>query len=267
MPRAKQSFQIVICSLIITTGSLLGAVKLQVRDGRPIVDGIYVNGRGPYRFLIDTGSNINLIETGLAKKIEMKATFDIDLGSAAGKISASGSDGNEVVLDSVSASGQKFLFSGLEAIHKASPDVQGVLGQWFLSRCDYLLDLKGKRLEFGKQELDGARITFKVVNARPVVSTSLGDLALDSGAARLILFGIRPDSGAVFRSELHTVAGSQQAGAVSGTHLLIEGRKIWDGDAVAIANRSEPGVDGLLPLGLFKRVYVSNSEGFVILER
>ena len=266
MTRTNHTLQVLICSLIITAGCLFGGVKLQVREGRPIVDDVYVNGHGPYRFLVDTGSNINLIETGIAKKIGMNATFRVDLTSSAGKVPTSGSDGNEVVLESAKAGEQKFLFSGLDAIHNSSPDVQGVLGQWFLARFDYTLDLRNKRLEFGKQDRSGAHSTFKMINARPVVTTSLGDLALDSAAARLTLFGVRPDSVPGFKSELRTVAGSQQIGLVSGKRLVIEGRKIWDGDAVAIPNRPEPGVDGLLPLGLFRVIYFCNSEGYVVFE-
>jgi hypothetical protein len=266
MPHTNHKLQILICSLIIAASPLIGGIKMQVRDGRPVVDGVYVNGHGPYRFLVDTGSNINLIETGLAKKIGMNATFQVDLASAAGKIPTSGSDGNEIVLDSVKADEQKFLFTGLDAIHNSSPDVQGVLGEWFFSRFDYTLDLRGKRLEFGKQDRNGTRIAYKIINARPVVSTSLGDLALDSGAARLTLFGARPDADGDFKSELRTVAGSQKIGLVSAKPLVIEGHKIYDGDALAIPNRPEPGVDGLLPLSLFRAVYVCNSEGYVIFE-
>jgi hypothetical protein len=266
MRHTHHTLQVLICSLIITTGYLFGTVKLQVRDGRPIVDDVYVNGHGPYRFLVDTGSNINLIETGIAKKIGMEATFQVELTSAAGKVQTSGSDGNEVTLDSVKADEQKFLFSGLDAIHNSSPDVQGVLGQWFLARFDYALDMRGKRLEFGKRERTGLRSTFKMINARPVVTTSLGDLALDSAAARLTLFGAQPDSVPGFKSELRTVAGSQQIGLVSGKLLVIEGRTFWDGDALAIPNRPEPGVDGLLPLGLFRVIYFCNSEGYVVFQ-
>jgi hypothetical protein len=266
MRHTGQTLQLLICSIIISTGCLFGGIKLQVRDGRPVVDGVFVNGYGPYRFLVDTGSNVNLIETGIAKKIGMNGTFRVDLTSATGKISTSGSDGNEVVLDSVKANGQKFLFTGLEAIHHSSPDIQGVLGEWFLCQFDYTLDLRGKRLEFGKQDRSGTRIAYKLINARPVVSTSLGDLVLDSAAARLTLFGVRPDAGGDFDRELRTVAGSQKIGLVSGKPLVIDSHKIWDGHAIAIPSRPEPGVDGLLPLHLFRSVYICNSEGYIVFE-
>jgi hypothetical protein len=51
-----------------------------------------------------------------------------------------------------------------------------------------------------------------------------------------------------------------------GKRLVIEGRKVYDGVAIAIVSRREPGVDGLVPLGLFRTVYVCNSEGYVVFE-
>jgi hypothetical protein len=265
MPRSNHSRQILICSLIIASAPLFGGVKLDIREGRPVVDGVYVNGHGPYRLLVDTGSNINLIETGLARKIGMNATFQVNLASSSGKIALGGSDGNEIELDSAKAGGQKILFSGLEAIHNRVPDVQGVLGQWFLIRFDYVLDLRGKRIEFGVPQQSGTRAPYKMVNARPVVATSLGDLALDSGSAGLILFGVQPGNDPSFRAELRTLAGSQQVGRAFKT-LVIANRKFWEGEAAVLPNRPEPGVDGLLPLALFKSIYFCNSEGYVIFE-
>lgn len=255
---------LLIWFLIVAASPVFGAVKLQVRDGRPIVDGVYVNGHGPYRFLVDTGANVNLIDVRLAKAIGMEASFEVELGSAAGKTRVGGSDGNGIALDTVQADRQKFLFSGLEAIHHALPDVQGVLGEWFLTRFDYTLDLQGKRLEFGRQERDGPRSAIKMINARPVIATSLGDLGLDSGEVDLVLFGLESDEGPGY--ELRTVGGSQRVGKVFGKTLVIQGRKVSSGEVVAIASRPEPGVDGLMPLRLFKAVYVCNSEGYAVFQ-
>jgi hypothetical protein len=144
-------------ALLLSAGPLFGGIGLQIREGRPMVDGVYVNGHGPYRFLLDTGTNVNLIEKRLAGTIGMNAAFHTDLESAAGKTRIGGSDANEVELGPEKANGQKFLYSGLEAIHSLFPDVRGVLGQWFLSGFDYILDLRGKQLEFGKHSLNGKR--------------------------------------------------------------------------------------------------------------
>jgi hypothetical protein len=187
------------------------------------------------------------------------------LTSSTGATPVSGGNGIEVMLDSAKAERQEFLFLPLEDIHDFLPDIQGVLGQRFLSRFDYTLDLREKRLEFGKQDRNGTRAEFKMINDEPVVSTSLGHLVLDSGARQLVLFGFQPESGYGFAGELRTATGSQKIGFVSGKPLMIEGRRISRGDGVALPNRT-PGVDGLLPVSLFKVIYFCNSEGYVIFE-
>jgi hypothetical protein len=48
--------------------------------------------------------------------------------------------------------------------------------------------------------------------------------------------------------------------------LAIENRTMWRGDAVAIRNQAEPGVAGLMPVSVFKAIYVCNSEGYVVFE-
>ena len=264
MRHASRNIKILICLLIISTRPLLAEVKMTLSGGRPIVDGVYVNGRGPYRFLVDTGTNVNFIEADLARSIGLNATFRTPLTSSIGATSVSGGDGIAVRLDSAKAE-TRFLFLRLEAIHDFAPGIQGVLGQEFLSRFDYTLDLHGKRLEFGKQDRNGTRVQFRMVNAEPVVATSLGDLILDSGARQLVLFGVQPDGGYGLTGELRTATGSQRIGLVSGKPLIIEGRKVSGGDAVTIPNRT-PGVDGLLPLGLFKVIYFCNSQSYVVFE-
>jgi hypothetical protein len=261
--RTIAQWTLAVC-LIIAASPVFGSVKLLLRDGRPLVDGVYVNGHGPYRFLLDTGSNVNLIETRLARQIGMVALFQISLASAAGTTPSSGSDDNDIDLDSVKAKNQKFLFSSLEAVHNSFPDVHGILGQWFLAQFDYTLDLQARQLIFGKQDRIGLRSPIRTINARPVVSSSLGELVIDSGEPRLVLFGVRPDnsSGVLMR----TVAGSQIVGKVTGKSLLIEGRRISSGEAVAIPSRPEANVDGLLPAALFKSIYFCNSEGYVEFE-
>jgi hypothetical protein len=260
----KRFIHVSLC-LGVAVGSVFGGPRLEVREGLPIVNGVYVNGHGPYRFLVDTGTNSNLIEANLAQSIGLRATFRTELASATGVRVVPGDDGIKVSIGSAKAEGQQFLFLRLEAIHDRWPDVQGVLGQWFLSQFDYTLDLRGRRLEFSKQDPNGTRVPFTMMNGRPIVATSLGDLVLDSGAVRLVLFGVQPDALAD-NWKLRTVAGSQEIGMVFSKPLLIGGRRIWRGDAVAVPQIAEEGVSGLLPLSLFKAVYVCNSEGYLIFE-
>jgi len=250
--------------LFFSLGPLFGDVRMGVREGLPIVDGVYVNGHGPYKFVVDTGTNVNLIEADLAESIGLRATFRTELASGTGVTIVPGVDRIEVGLGSVKAEGQRFLFLRLAVLDRW-PDIQGVLGQGFLSRFDYRLDLQGGRMEFSKQDRIGTRTPFTMMDGRPMVATSLGGLILDSGAVRLVLFGVQPDP-ISNEWELQTVAGSRKIGTVFTKPLVIEGRKIWRGDAVAVPHAAGPGVSGLLPISLFKSVYICNSEGYVIFE-
>ena len=262
--RAFRIGGIALLTGVLAAASADTAVTMRLTRGRPVVDGVYVNGHGPYRFLVDTGTTSNHLEPKLARSIGLKVTFRTELASSAGVTIAQGSDGIEVALGPVRADGQMFLFAGLEAVHQLSPDIQGVLGQAFLSRFDYLLDLRGQRLEFGTWGPSGrgTRVPFRNIHDRPAVDTSLGLLLIDSGAHWVTVFGT---GGGSSTHELVTMSGSLLVGTVS-TKLLIDGQTFWHGDAVAVPRQEDVGVAGLLPIGLFRSVYICNSEGYVIFE-
>jgi hypothetical protein len=244
------------------------AIRIQLIEGRPIVDGVFVNGHGPYRFLLDTAATLNHIEPQLAQSIGLRATWRTELTSSLGSRVVPGTDQAEVVLGDNKASAQKFVFAGMEVVHQLTRGVDGILGQEFLGRFDYLLDLKAKSIDFGDRSepdpsISGQRAPFRAHSGRAAIETSLGDLVLDSGASSVVLFGIRPDNSS--SGFMSTLAGSQFVGMVY-RRLVISGRRIWSGDAVAIPDRNEPGVSGLMPLRLFRSVYMSNSGHYAILE-
>ena len=241
-----------------------GSVRIHIVDGHPVVDGVYVNGHGPYHFLVDTGTTQNHFDAALAKSIGLRHTFRTELITSSGVTLAPGVDGVTLSLDSLNATGQTLLFAGLEAVHAAHPDVHGILGQAFLSHFDYLLDMRGKRIEFGAQQPEPhkTRVRFETVTGRPMVPTSLGAMLLDSGANWLTLFGVKA---AEVTREMITMTGSIPVGMVA-SRLSIGGRTFWKGDAAAVARESDSGAAGLLPVSLFKTVYVCNSQRYVVFD-
>ena len=66
-------------SLILHAWQRTGSVKIDLIDGRPVVDGVYVNGHGPYRFLVDTATTSNHMESALAKSIGLTPTYRTEL--------------------------------------------------------------------------------------------------------------------------------------------------------------------------------------------
>lgn len=236
-------------------------IRLRILGGRPVADGVFVNGNGPYRFLLDTGAQSNQIDAVIAGKIGLTPTFRVDLATTSGVTRVGGSRVREVTLGSLRASDQEFLFTALDGVRELSADIQGVLGEEFLSRFDYRLDLRAKTLDFGAVEPDGERIPTEQVAGRPALATNFGRLVLDSGSDTLVLF----HNGGAGPALPGISAASGFAAAGSGLWLRIGGRSYRPGRAVAASN-PEAAEDGLLPLSLFKAVYISNSGHYIVCE-
>ncbi len=173
-------------------GSLTAQVRVDMRTGRPPVNGVFVNGRGLYRFLLGTGSNVNFIEKRVADAIGLAPKFRVAVGSATGTAWLSASEGNEIALGPAKIGVQELLISAMKEIRDALREAQGILGQGFLARFDYLFDVRAQRLEFGKREVKGRRSPWRMLNGRMAVLTSLGELVLDSGRGSWCGSGLGP---------------------------------------------------------------------------
>ena len=260
----------VVASVLWLAGSLQpvaarsseATVHLEIRQGRPVVDRVYLNGHGPYRFLVDTGATLNHVDPRVARAIGVTTTFETEMRTAAGTTHASGTSGIDVALGPARVEGQTFLFVGLEVLHQISPDIEGVLGQEFLSHFDYDLDMRTRHMTFGEIAMAGnrTRVPFQMVDGRPVVATSLGPLVLDSGAPAIVRFTLTPTGHA---RQWVTASGTVQVGTMASA-LVIAGQLLWHGDAVALPRPTESGAAGLLPSSVFSSVYVCNSGRYLI---
>ena len=106
-------------------------LKLTVLSGRPVIEGVYLNGQGPYRFLLDTGSQKNQVEAGLARKLGLAATFQRDLYTPSGPLHVQGGRVSQVALGSATAENQDFLFTNFDGIHALSPEIRESSGRNF----------------------------------------------------------------------------------------------------------------------------------------
>lgn len=239
------------------------SVKLHMMTGRPVVDGVFLNGRGPFRFLLDTGAQSNQVQASIARKLGLASTFQIKMDTVSGTISVAGGRIAEVSLGSARASDQEFLFTAMDGVHTLSAEIQGVLGQEFLARFDYLIDFANHRVVFGPEVPEaGTRVGFEKIDGRPAIETSEGKLVLDSGTDTTILFrapSADPDG------RIRTATGPASVSAVQNLRLRIAGREYHPASAASIPKASL-GEDGELPASLFHAVFFSNSGGYAILD-
>jgi len=236
-------------------------VKLEILGGRPVASRVFLNGQGPFRFLLDTGAQTNQVEAALARRLGLVPSYQVVLATASGTTRVPGGRVAEVTLGEATAADQELLFTSLDGVHALAPDIQGVLGQEFLSRFDYLLDFRGRRLVFSAAAPDGTRIPARVIDGRMAIETSYGDLVLDSGTQALVLFHT-PVSSAPGET-IRTASGAGKVSMVQAVRVRIGARSYRPAMAAVATNPAAP-EDGLLPASLFGSIFVSNSAHYVI---
>src|SRR5262249_3415447 len=137
-----------------------------------------------------------------------------------------------LALGSKSAQSLEVFYGNLGEIHSLYPQVRGILGQNFLSQFNYLLDYRGRRIEFEENgdlenNLAGAKTAIKWEEGMlPIVTESAREdglrLALDSGASVIVLFETDSDSHRLIAVKSEGLA--VQASTSDGSHLLKTGR-------------------------------------------
>jgi len=167
---------------------------LEIIHDKPFVM-VMVNGKGPFRFVIDTGTGGEaFVSSELAAKLGIPQSGQILLNDPSGK---GGQRVPMVVLDSLQVAGVEF--TGVKAaVHNFGSGegvCQGLLG--FALFRDYLLtlDYPNRRMALTSGDLkpDGERsvLSFRMPEGIPIVSLAIGstriDAQLDSGGSGLSL--------------------------------------------------------------------------------
>jgi predicted aspartyl protease len=263
-------------------------LKMRVTSSSLIVVPVFVNGIGPFEFVLDTGTTMTMVDEQVAtqaglEKRSRTTVVSVQSGETAMETAEAASlmlEGEEVRAVRVG------VVPRLDAI---PVKVHGVLGEDYLRRFDVLLDYGRGRMTLmtagnsAAELICGERVALAVdgdagggVQNRPTVETVLplmrgrARLLLDTGTDALVLFG-RSARGMLGRPETVAVTGN----AVSGNRLL-GGRvgtirlRLGDGGtemkvlAVSAGSTAEMDVEGLLPASAFRAVFISHSGGYVV---
>jgi predicted aspartyl protease len=244
-----------------------------------IVVPVTVNGRGPFRFLIDTGSTHSVITADLANALGAAVVAKAVVASA------TASDVLPVVaLEQVDLGPASVRL--LPSVVREMPvpgEAQGLIGQDLLGPRRYTLDFTRRTIVWHRPGCHqgtetGARVALIATSGRFVAHLPQQDGALrlvpDSGSQQLVLFertgrtlaGLERRTGAIRMRMLH---GAADASVASVRALVVGSIVLRDLPATVIPY---PGVhpddaDGLLPMHLFDRVTFDGPGGVLVLER
>ena len=257
---------------------------------------VRVNQSGPFDFVVDTGSQLNIIDPALANQLNLKSQGTVGLVAI-----AAWSQASTGILDSLQAGSKTVskpfvVIQGLGPIQVADPRIRGVLGENFLAHFDVLFDyargllcldeanlmekcLLGERIPLVKSKHPETDLPF---TQRLVVSVTLSDtgtrpilLQVDSGSNGAILYAGNRDleDPLLKRAKLQgpEVSDVGMAFAVLPPQdMRLGSRIVRKVSFVTPANGShnvpDREEDGILATVLFQRVYVSHSNRFVIFD-
>jgi len=189
-------------------GNVAG-LRPRIVAGALLVIPVKINQFGPFDFMVDTGSQLNVIDPALAGLLKLKSQGTVGLVATVAYSQASIG-----VLDSLEAGSHLVLkplvvIQDLGPIRAADPRIRGVLGENFLAHFDVLIDYSHGLLCFDETKLTekylrGERISLVLpkhpesdvpFTQRLVVSVNLSDtgtrpilLQVDSGSDGSILY-------------------------------------------------------------------------------
>ncbi|HMF96226.1 MAG TPA: retroviral-like aspartic protease family protein [Vicinamibacterales bacterium] len=249
-----------------------------------IIVPVIVDGAGPFRFLLDTGSNASVISEKLAAELATPIVAKTTLVSAGGRKDALVTRIEHLAMGTVTATAVLMTLIQPDAL--AVPDVlasgqhvQGVIGQDVLGTLRYTIDYRQRKIVWRDEtgsvpsgatafELEPHDNRFLVVlpQDRQVLR-----LVPDSGAERLVLFqrANRKQPPVTVADEpvgLTGLTGTRAARRAVVRDLKVGSTTLVDVPAVVIRRDDSDQADGLLPLHIFPRVTFSGPERQMFIE-
>jgi hypothetical protein len=262
-----------------------------------IVIPVRINQSGPFDFMVDTGSQVTVIDPLLAAELNLRPQGRVGLVSVASVAQASVTLLDKLEAGSHAVEKSPAIVQDLRPIQAADPRIRGVLGESFLAHFDLFVDyghrllcldettamrdsVRGERIPFVPPQHPESELPFM---ERLVLSVRLSGtgkhpilLQLDSGSDGPILYPGSEQPGVQALVQSATVQGAsatsaQRAFAVLppqnmqiGNHILTH---ISFVTPVAVAkNLRQQREDGLLPTVLFQRVFISGGGHYVVFE-
>ena len=259
------------------------------------VTSINVNGTGPYDFLVDTGAQVNTIDDALATTLHLTPESNVGVSGA-----ATYSRSALVRLDLAAArrtvTATQAVIVPAAQLRAIDPHLRGILGGTFLEHFDLLLDNQNRLLCLDDSgslsaSLKGQRIALAdpitqvqspVPFTRPlVISANLSAfdkpmiLTLDSGSNSPFLFPerahLQPAALKSNRILKRVVSGVEQDFLIlPPQEVRVEKTTVHQAQFAmpinSVGNGPAVQEDGVLPTIAYRRVFISPSKGYVLLD-
>jgi hypothetical protein len=301
MTKFKAFASLILVANIVSTLSAethcpgnVASVPFRLVNRHQMVVPVSINHAGPFSFLLDTGTQMTMVDPTLAAALHLETAGKAEVASVGIQSAASFAQAALVETGSHSASNQKVLVYDLANLQATGLNIQGVLGEDFLEQFDMLIDnshgllclddsgtmrreVKGPHtpLEAPAEAGDGVSLPKSlIVLARLSDGMRPVRLKLDSGSNVNFLYNTAEYMalGLIRGASLHGGSGGSQRTFMA---LPMQNVKIGSADFDNVPfitlvgtqkNSHTSQFDGLLTMGLFRRVLICHSDHFAILE-
>lgn len=271
------------------------SVSLRQVQGAVNVVSVTVNGRGPYDFLVDTGAQTSTVDEKLASQLHLQDEGKTHVSGAATYASRSYTHLANVEIGDRQVTDVLALIDGLAELHGADRRIRGIIGENFLTHFDMLIDnehqalclddtgamaagMKGNHVPLAQPYGTDQDLPF----TRPlVIETRLDGIRetvlfrIDSGTNVPVIYeegkqSLGPATANV-RILKRFVNGKEQDFAVLPPKNVSVGRDtfrqvtfVQPMNSIGAVHQARE--DGVLPTILFRRMFVSYSNQFAILD-
>jgi hypothetical protein len=261
-----------------------------------IIVPVAINHTGPYDFLVDTGAQVTTVDPTLAAELQLKIEGTTGFVGVGFRTRPSFAHLDTLEAGSHALANPLVVIQNMEHLQAADPRIRGILGGNFLRNFDVLIDYARRMLCFDntkvmQSEIKGKHIAL-VIPPHPegggllteplIIAVHLSGIParpllqlLDSGTNVPLLY----ESGKAMAGGFSVSVPIRDRGpdGVERVFAVLPPQDMQIGTLTlhqisfvtpAATGKDLPKVevDGLLPTALFRRVYISYADRFVVLE-
>jgi hypothetical protein len=271
----------------------VASVPFRLTNGHQMIVAVSVNHSGPYNFLLDTGTQITMADPSLASELHLNTQGSAVVVGVGFDATASFAQLDLLEVGSHAVASQKILVFDIQNPHSVDLHIRGVLGEDFLSQFDVLIDnahnllclddsaamradLKGPHialLPVAETASDSSSFRSLIIAARLSDEEQTVRLKLDSGTNAAFLFNTskyaalgstRSAGGGLNGAQRSYRTLPPQDLKIGSLKLPIVSFSTTFADSRKDSRRSA--YDGLLTLGLFRRVLICHADHFAVFE-
>jgi hypothetical protein len=273
----------------------VASLRLHLTNSHQMIVAVSVNHSGPYNFLLDTGTQVTMVDPSLAAKLHLNTQDAAVVVGVGFRGDASFAQLDLLEAGSHAGANQKVIVFDFQNPHSVDLHFRGVLGEDFLSQFDMLIDNAHSLLCLDDSsamaaDVKGAHIALvalaQAASGMPafrslIIEARLSDgtrpvrLKLDSGTNVSFLFNTARYMPLELLRSVSMLGGGLDGAQHSYATMPLQDLQIGPLEIPRVSfftfagtekDSSQTDFDGMLSTGIFRRVFICHNRHFVVLE-